>query len=300
MTGEMRARIWGCRGSLAAPGPDTVRYGGNTSCVEVELGDDAVIVFDAGTGIRALGNKLRASGVKQVHLLLTHLHLDHLQGLGFFSPLFDPECEVHIWGPRSPIRVLSERIATYLSPPLFPVRLADIPASVTFHDVPDHEFEIGPARIAGAAVSHPDSTVGYRVEVGGRSLVYIPDHEPALGIDLRRLEASWISGYGLAQGADVLLHDAQYTDDEYEQRVGWGHSAMSHVLTFAEVARTRQLVLFHHDPAHDDVQLDELHRLACDRWFGEGAAPLMAYEGMELDISAPASTPDQPASTVTT
>jgi phosphoribosyl 1,2-cyclic phosphodiesterase len=282
----MQARIWGCRGSVAAPGPETVRYGGNTSCMEIALDDGSVLVFDAGTGIRVLGDRLCASGAKSIHLLLTHLHLDHLQGLGFFAPLFDPECEVHIWGPRSPIRVLSERIATYLSPPLFPVRLADIPSHVEFHDVPDGEWEIGSARLNGAPVSHPDSTVGYRVEENGRVLVYIPDHEPALGVELDRLEASWISGYGLACEADILLHDAQYTDEEYARRVGWGHSSLSHVLRFAERARTRQLVLFHHDPAHDDAMLDELGATACARWDGEGAAPLVAHEGMEIDLDA--------------
>jgi phosphoribosyl 1,2-cyclic phosphodiesterase len=281
----MLARIWGCRGSLAAPGPDTVRYGGNTSCMEVTLRDGSVLVFDAGTGIRALGNQLRASDTRSVHLLLSHLHLDHLQGLGFFAPLFDPDCEVHIWGPRSPIRVLSERIATYLSPPLFPVRLADIPARVEFHDVPDGEWEIGSARLHGAPVSHPDSTVGFRVEEDSRVLVYIPDHEPALGVDLSRLEASWISGYGLARNADVLVHDAQYTDDEYPNRVGWGHSSLSQVLTFAERARAQQLVLFHHDPAHDDTMLDELGIVACAQWDGEGAAPVLAHEGMQFDLS---------------
>src|SRR5947209_2177448 len=130
----MRACVWGCRGSLAAPGADTLRYGGNTSCVEVVPGDGPAIILDAGTGLRPLGVALSSDPDREIHVLLSHLHLDHLQGLGFFRPLFQPGADIHIWGPPSPVQTLADRIAIYLSPPLFPVRLADIPARLTFHD----------------------------------------------------------------------------------------------------------------------------------------------------------------------
>ena len=135
----MKARVWGCRGSLASPGPETVRYGGNTSCLELRLADGTLVVLDAGTGIRMLGVSMAKDPPRRVDLLLTHLHLDHVEGLGFFGPLWDPRTELHIWGPPSPLKPLEDRLATLLSPPLFPVHLQDIPSQPIFHDVPENE-----------------------------------------------------------------------------------------------------------------------------------------------------------------
>jgi phosphoribosyl 1,2-cyclic phosphodiesterase len=281
----VKARIWGCRGSLAAPGPETVRYGGNTSCVEVRLDDGTVLVLDAGTGIRPLGLSLAAEGVRTVHLLLSHLHLDHLQGLGFFAPLFDPKVEVHIWGPASPTKRLDERIAMYLSPPLFPVQLRDVPCRIQFHDTSDSEWSIGDARIVSANVSHQGPTVGYRIEDGGCSLVYIPDHEPSLGVDLHEVEVEWMSGHSLAAQADVLLHDAQYSEAEYPYKVGWGHSSIEHVVTFGRRAGVGRLVLFHHDPLHTDGELEQLLDRARDLWGGEHDRCELAYEGQEIRLA---------------
>lgn len=281
----MRARVWGCRGSLASPGPETVRYGGNTSCVELRLNDDTLVILDAGTGIRPLGVALSDQLPGTVHILLTHLHLDHLEGLGFFSPLWRPELDLHIWGPPSPLRSLERRIARYLSPPLFPVHLADIASRPQFHDVPDEPWTLGTATVTARPVSHRGPTVGYRLEEGDQSLAYIPDHEPALGVDLRAVEPEWISGHGVARGAQVLLHDAQYTEDEYPERVGWGHSSIAHVVTFAEVCQVHQLVMFHHDPLHTDDMLEVLLGRALDLWKGQGPDPVLAYEGMELDLT---------------
>lgn len=279
----MKARVWGCRGSCATPGPENVHYGGNTSCVEVRTGAGDVIVFDAGTGLRPLGVDLQQHDVDEVHLMLSHLHLDHLQGLGFFRALFDPKMKVHIWGPPSPVQSLEERIALYLSPPLFPVRLADIPATVEFHDAPDGGVTIGSVDVVASAVTHQGPTVGYRVTEAGRSLTYLPDHEPSLGVDLGTLDGEWISGFDLASGTDVLLHDAQYGDGEYPNHVGWGHSAIGHVVEFARKAAVGHLVLFHHDPYHDD---DALHRLLAEaeQMMGSDALVAMAAEGMELQI----------------
>ena len=222
----MRARIWGARGSLASPGADTVRHGGNTSCVEVQLADGTLIVLDAGTGIRGLGERLAAEPPREIHLCLTHLHLDHLEGLPFFAPLWQDGAELHVWGPPSPITSLAQRVARYLSPPLFPRSLADVRASVWFHDAPEGEWPLGDGRIVSAAVVHPGPTVGYRIEEGGRSLTYLPDHEPALAADLAG-PTEWLSGYGLAAGADVLLHDAQFFPEQYDLRIGWGHCRSS-------------------------------------------------------------------------
>ena len=162
----MLARVWGCRGSVAAPGEATIRYGGNTSCVEVRLESGHVLVLDAGTGMRPLGAALNATAGSELHILLTHLHMDHLQGLGFFRPLFQAGPDVHIWGPPSPVQTLAERIAIYLSPPLFPVRLADVPARVTFHDADEDGVTIGSAVVRAGRVTHQGPTVGYRIEEG--------------------------------------------------------------------------------------------------------------------------------------
>jgi phosphoribosyl 1,2-cyclic phosphodiesterase len=282
----MELRVWGCRGSLASPGPETVRCGGNTSCVEVILADGTVLVLDAGTGARALGLELAGRTTQQVHLLLTHLHLDHLEGLGFFLPIWDPGNEVHIWGPSSPLRSLDARIARYLSPPLFPIQLGDIPAQLVFHDVPDEPWQIGGASIAAAPVTHPGPTVGYRIEENGASVAYIPDHEPALGADLVELTPDWISGWAIARDVDVLLHDAQYFESEYAERVGWGHSSVADAVTFARRAGVEELVLFHHDPLHTDDDLAELEAQARSLWNADGNAPSLAREGETLTVSS--------------
>jgi len=282
----MRARVWGCRGSLATPGADTVRYGGNTSCLEVQLESGHTLVLDAGTGMRALGVAMEAERPEELHILLTHLHLDHLQGLGFFRPLFRPDLDVHVWGPASPVQSLEERIAIYLSPPLFPVRLADIPARLTFHDAPEEPVSIGSATVRAAKVTHQGPTVGYRIEEGGRALVYLPDHEPSLGVHLRDQPSAWMSGYDVARDADILFHDAQYGDDEYPHHVGWGHSCIEHALAFARKAEVGMVVLFHHDPYHNDDELEVLLAEARRQWDGTDERVCLAHEGLKVVLDA--------------
>ena len=282
----MKVHVWGTRGSLAAPGPRTVRYGGNTSCIGVTLADGSTLALDAGSGIRELGVEIGARPDRPVHVLLTHLHMDHLQGLAFFAPLWTPGAELHVWGPPSTTQTLEERIATYLSPPLFPIHLSDVPSNVTFHDCPDEPFAIGDATVTGTAVSHQGPTLGYRIAEGGRSLAYLPDHEPAIGIDLESLDSSWLSGFELIDGVDVLFHDAQYFDEEYPSHVGWGHSATSHVVSMARRGKASQLVLFHHDPAHSDDDLERLLAHACTLWGESPNPPVLAYEGMEVMLES--------------
>lgn len=252
----MRLRLWGTRGSIAASGADTVRYGGDTAAVELLCAGGRLIVLDGGSGIRALGSDPEMTS--RVDILLSHLHMDHVQGLPFFPPLLDPDVEVHVWGPVSTTRSLRERITRYLSPPLFPVRVREL-ANVTFHDVLPGEFELGTIHVTADLITHPGATLGYRLEEEGSVLAYLPDHEPALGNGAFPGEAEWTSGYAIAAGADVLIHDAQYDDDEYESRVGWGHSSMTHLRAFVEMTRPGRLVTFHHDPGHTDAYLDELH-----------------------------------------
>jgi len=195
-------------------------------------------------------------GRGRIDLLLTHLHMDHIQGLGFFEPLYERGREIHIWGPPSPTLDLRTRLARYLSPPLFPIRLRDLPCRLTLHNAPPERFEVGGLEVEAALVCHPGSTVGYRISEGTRSLAYLPDHEPALGLREFPGEPEWTSGFDLAAGADLLIHDAQYTTEEYQKRVGWGHSSIRDAIAFATVAGARRFVPFHHDPTHDDAMLD--------------------------------------------
>lgn len=256
----MKVTIWGARGSTPISGLKVSRYGGNTPCVDIRAGregDETILVFDAGTGIRELGRTL-AGQVRQVNLLLTHLHMDHIQGLGFFAPLFDPTVSVQIWGPASASYKLQNRLRRYLSPPLFPVRLRDLPAVVTLHELPGPPFDIGPFHISSMMVTHPGPTLGYRVESGDGVVTYLPDHEPALGLGKFPLQGEWTSGYGLAVGADIMIHDSQYSDEEYREHIGWGHSSIGQAAKFAALAGVKKLVPFHHDPANDDEDLDAL------------------------------------------
>jgi phosphoribosyl 1,2-cyclic phosphodiesterase len=280
----MEVRVWGCRGSLAAPGADTIRYGGNTSCVEVRLASGHTLVLDAGTGMRPLGAAIDGDDVGELHILLTHLHLDHLQGLGFFRPLFRDGADVHLWGPSSPVQSLAERIAIYLSPPLFPVRLTDIPARLTFHDAPEDDVVIGSATIRAVKVTHQGPTVGYRIQEGDRAIAYLPDHEPSIGGSLEDQSPAWISGHGVAEGVDVLFHDAQYRDDEYAHHVGWGHSCIDHVMVFARKAGVDKVVLFHHDPYHTDEDLEAMLADAQHTHATPDGWVCLAHEGMEVEF----------------
>lgn len=275
----MIVKLWGTRGSIASAGPDTVRYGGDTSSVEVTTSSGRKLILDAGSGIRPLGAV--CSGTQRIDILLSHLHMDHVQGLPFFGPLLDSEVEVHIWGPISTTRTLRERLARYLSPPLFPVRVRDLP-NVSFHDVLPGEFELDTVRVTADLVAHPGATLGYRLNENGRSLTYLPDHEPAIGNEQFPGESAWTSGYSLAEGASVLIHDAQYTDDEYSERVGWGHTSLTHLARFAELTGPERLVTFHHDPGHSDEVLDEYHSQLESRINGVKMTPGTA--SLELQV----------------
>jgi ribonuclease BN (tRNA processing enzyme) len=286
----VRATIWGCRGSLASPGASKLKYGGDTSCVEMQLDDGTLIILDAGTGIRELGAKI-AGDTNEVHLLLTHLHMDHVEGFPFFSLLWTPGADVHVWGPPSPMLSLKERLARYMSPPLFPIDVHDVPSSCGFHDLPTEPWTIGSATVTAIPIEHPGPTVGFRIEENGRTFAYMPDHEPAILSDFRNESPDWIDGFAIADGADVLLHDAQYTPEEYETRRGWGHSSYVDAVAYAQVAGAKKLVLFHHDPGHSDTALEDMEAAAKALWNGSGTPPILAAAEMTMDLSAPAVAP---------
>jgi ribonuclease BN (tRNA processing enzyme) len=227
--------------------------------VEVRGAGGTVLVLDAGTGVHRLGASL-PTDLKRIDILLTHLHMDHIQGLGFFAPLYRPDAEVHIWGPASSTQSLHARLKRYLSPPLFPVRLSELACKLSFHEVPCGEVDIGEFRVSSALVCHPGPTVGYRIASGeGRVLTYLPDHEPALGtLRFPNLPREWTSGAKLANGADLLIHDSQYSSDEYPCHCGWGHSSLTQTLAFGGLTEVNRLVPFHHDPDHSDADLDRI------------------------------------------
>jgi phosphoribosyl 1,2-cyclic phosphodiesterase len=282
----VRVRFRGVRGSVPVADSSAMGYGGNTSCVAVELSDGSRLVLDAGTGIRSLGVAL-AGFHGPIHVLLTHLHLDHIMGLMFFGPLFDPAAHVTVWGPPDARAQLRSRLARYISAPLSPIEIRELPAHVEFCPCPQEGWQMGSAKVEAALVNHRGQTLGYRITDDGAVLAYIPDHEPALGQDLDRDDPDWISGLGLARGADLLIHDAQYTEKEYVGTIGWGHSRVGDALRFARRAEVERVALFHHDPTHDDAFMDELGAYARDAWVDDGGAAaqlVVAREGQVVMI----------------
>jgi phosphoribosyl 1,2-cyclic phosphodiesterase len=238
--------------------------------VEVRSEHGPVVVLDAGTGIRRLGLELAAAGVRELDLLLTHLHLDHVEGLGFFAPLFDADCVIRIHGPAG--AALEQHIRAYLSPPHFPLRFEQLPARIVFQEhASGATFEAGALRVETAALCHPGPTVGYRLSDGARSLAYIPDNELALDPS---------AGATLADGVDMLIHDAQFSEEEYGARSGWGHSSIPDFAAFVCRTEPHAALMFHHDPAHADERLAELEGEA--RTASGRPDIRLAREGMEL------------------
>lgn len=276
----MKISLKGVRGSHPTAGTDTSYFGGNTPCVTVKH-EGWLLVLDGGSGLQKVDIQDRS--IKRVDILLTHLHFDHIQGLGFFSPLFNPAMEIHIWAPASATQSLRSRLSRYLSPPLFPVHIHELPCKLTLHDVSNSSFEIGPFSVESRYIIHPGPTVGYRIREGNSVLAYVPDHEPALGPDGILSEKKWISGFDIVTEADLLLHDAQYTAQEYATRIGWGHSSMDDAIKLASLANVKRLLFFHHDPSHNDARLHELY--ADIRNSKKDLLPFdLAREGTEFEL----------------
>lgn len=244
----MKAAIWGCRGTLPAPGPATVRYGGNTTCVAIETADGRLVILDCGSGLRPLGAALLPDPPAELDIILTHMHLDHVTGLGFFAPLF-MNTIIRFWGPRLEGVPLEENLARYLAPPLFPLRFEDSPAKKQVTEIGEGSWEIGGLSVTAAPVQHPGGALGYRFEEAGRAFAFIPDNELGLDPD---------SGVELAAGADILMHDAQYTGAEYPGKVGWGHSSVPDLVAFVRRTEPGRVFMFHHDPARDDDALEAM------------------------------------------
>jgi phosphoribosyl 1,2-cyclic phosphodiesterase len=267
----MNAAIWGCRGTIPTPGPATVRYGGDTTCLAVETAEGRLVILDCGSGVRSLGAALLPEPPEEIDILLTHMHLDHVTGLGFFAPLFMNKT-LRFWGPRLGDVPLADRLAAYLGPPLFPMPFADIPVTLEVTEVSSDTWEMDGLTVTSAPIQHPGGALGYRLEQGGKSLVFIPDNELGLDAD---------AGVELAAGADVLLHDAQYTDAEYPAKVGWGHSSLSDFAAFVRRTEPGRALMFHHDPGHDD---DKLEAMRDDAAQLAGRDIELAAEGLTLEL----------------
>ncbi len=282
----MNVTFFGVRGSTPCPCEANQRYGGNTACVAVEADGLDPIVLDMGTGLRFWGETLPHDGSFRGHALVTHLHWDHVQGLPFFVPSLIPGSQMDIYAPRQEDdEPLEEVFEGFMKPPYFPVRLGDLPGQFRFHTVDDGVHEIGGATVHVRGVPHVGPTVGYRIEHAGLSVAYIPDHQqPQDGshrIDPRVLE--------LCQGADLLIHDSQYTADEFLLKSTWGHCSVDYALAVAQEAGVKRLVLFHHDPAHGDEVLDELHAYVCRAADGTNVVEVIAAsEGLTVQLGAAA------------
>jgi phosphoribosyl 1,2-cyclic phosphodiesterase len=278
----VKVTLWGTRGSLATPGPETLQFGGNTSCVSIQGSEDTIIVLDGGTGIRKLGQHLPDS-IKRVFILLTHLHMDHVQGLPFFAPLRREGVEVHIWGPASTTMGLRARLLRYLSPALFPISVREILSDLHFHVLPSGTIGIHEFEVTAQLIIHPNPTVGYCIRDQGHAVTYLPDHEPALGAKSFPIGEDWTSGYDLAEGVDLLIHDSQYTSEEYETRVGFGHSCLHHAFRFGQLTQVKEFVPFHHDPTHTDQMLDKMINNAVDE-LQPSYAVIPGKEGTVIEV----------------
>ena len=264
-----RLKFWGVRGSIPTPGPGTVRYGGNTSCVEVRT-DSQIIILDAGTGLRLLGRELMAEFEGQpleLTLLLTHTHWDHIQGLPFFLPVYEPQNNIRILGYEGSRQSLDTVLTGQMESPFFPIGLPQVPANVRIEELKDLEFTIGPVRVQAQRANHPGTCVGYRLFMPGGSIAFFPDHEAhtARGGSNQMPAAS--AGVDNSQdpkmieflrGADVLIMDTQYDSQEYAQHIGWGHGCVDDVVELALRAQIKRLFLFHHDPEHDDAKISHM------------------------------------------
>ena len=260
----MRIRFWGTRGSIPKPGPDTVRYGGNTSCVEVRTASGALILLDCGTGAHALGQALLAEpdGPRRGSILISHTHWDHIQGLPFFAPLFDASFEWDIYGPRGLGPSIRETLSGQMQYTYFPIAIEQFAARVRYHDLVEGSLEVEDARVTAHYMNHPALTLGYRIEADGASVVYATDHEPhspALARGERPPQGPDECHHAeFVEAADLLIHDAQFTASEYEAHTGWGHSPLEFAVDLATAARVRKLALFHHDPLRDDAGVDRM------------------------------------------
>lgn len=280
MSGAVRARFWGVRGSCPCPSPENARYGGNTAAVVIEADGELPLMLDLGTGIRAFGATQPLDGTFAATALVSHLHWDHVQGLPFFPPVDREGAQLDIYAPAQGGERLGETFGRLMAPPFFPITYQDLRGRITWHEVVDDDFAIPGGKVKARPVPHCGETAGYRVEIGGYTIAYISDHQAPAELD--RVDDAVLE---LCDGADLLIHDAQYTTDEFREKLHWGHCTVDYAVLVAREAGARHLVLYHHDPAHGDDDLDRLlegaRRTAARLGVDEVSS---AYEGLEIEL----------------
>ncbi|HEV7194002.1 MAG TPA: MBL fold metallo-hydrolase [Jatrophihabitantaceae bacterium] len=276
----MRLRFLGVRGSTPAFSAASVRYGGNTASVVLEGPNEEPLLFDLGTGVRAFGSICPMDGSFAGTALVTHIHWDHIQGLPFFAPLHMPGSRLDVFGPHQERGSLGDVFDQLMRPPYFPVRYTELGGEVRFVDVTADTIAVGSRKVTVRPVPHKGPTVGYRVEGSGASVAYISDHQAPPSLDT--IAASVLE---LADGVDVLIHDAQYTRAQFDARQDWGHCTLDYALLVAREAGAKRLVLFHHDPSHTDDDLDRLTAELQDSAAGSSVEVIAAREGLELDLT---------------
>lgn len=261
-------KFWGVRGSIPTPGPTTLHYGGNTSCIEIRAAGQ-IIILDAGTGLRLLGRELMAEFGERpldLTLLLTHTHWDHIQGLPFFLPVYQPNNRLRILGYEGARLGLETVLKSQMESPFFPIGLKEVPANIRIEELKDWDFDLGQVSVSACNACHPGKCVGYRLSVAGRAMAFFPDNElrrspPGAAAAASPGSPSRDGQQDLVEfvrGVDVLVMDAQYDADEYERHVGWGHGCVDEVVALALEAQAKRLYLFHHDPNHDDAKISEM------------------------------------------
>lgn len=276
---NLEVTFHGVRGSTPCHGPETARYGGNTACVSVRAADGTLVILDLGTGVRYLGNILTDRPFHGT-ALVTHLHWDHVQGLPFCRPLLCAGSSLTVHGPAHDGVGFDEGFDALMRPPFFPVTRAQLPGDVTLRTITPGVHDIAGAKVTALAVPHTDTTYGYRIERDGRSVAYVSDHQqPADGGSVDRAVLD------LCDGVDVLIHDAQFTPEEFAAKSTWGHCTIEYAVHVAAVAGVGRLVLFHHDPSHDDDTLDALVQAARDLPSAVGFEILAAHEGLTLSLA---------------
>jgi len=293
----MYVRFWGTRGSIAAPGPNTARYGGNTSCVEVKAADGTVIILDCGTGARELGIHLAQTMPQPIrlHLFIGHTHWDHIQGFPFFVPAFLPGSELNIYAPIGFQRGLEEAMAGQMEYSYFPVKMRDLRSRIHFTELDEGFFRVGDVLVETQFLNHTAPTVAYRMTSDGATIAYATDHEPFWSASGRVSQHPGDERHiAFLKGANLVIHDAQYTAEEYRDKVGWGHSSLEYAVDVALAAGVERLVLFHHDPAHDDATMERMEVMARAHAARRGQAleVLAAREGLELRVLGSSAAPD--------
>ena len=293
----MQVRFWGTRGSIAAPGPNTARYGGNTSCVEVRASDGTVIILDCGTGARELGLHLAQTMPHPIrlHLFIGHTHWDHIQGFPFFVPAFLLGSELNIYAPIGFQRGLEEAMAGQMEYSYFPVKMRDLRSRIHFTELDEGFFRVGGVLVETQFLNHTAPTIAYRMTSDGATIAYATDHEPFWNASGRVSQHPGDERHiAFLKGANLVIHDAQYTDAEYRDKVGWGHSSLEYAVDVALAAGVERLVLFHHDPAHDDAMMEQMEAMARAHVGRRGQAleVLAAREGLELQVLGSSAAPD--------